>query len=37
MAEVIALLYQEICYRGVCYKSAPLYVVISDLQRCETE
>ena len=26
MAEVIVLLYQEICYRGVCYKSVPLYV-----------
>ena len=25
MAEVIALLYQEICYRGDCYKSVPLY------------
>ena len=27
MAEVIALLYQEICYRGVCYKSVPLYMI----------
>ena len=27
MAEVIALLYQEICYRGVCYKSVPLHVI----------
>ena len=26
MAEVIALLYQEICYRGVCYKSVPLCI-----------
>ena len=26
MAEVIALLYQEMCYRGVCYKSVPLYL-----------
>ena len=26
MAEVIALLYQENCCRGVCYKSVPLYV-----------
>ena len=23
---VIALLYQEICYRGVCYKSVPQYM-----------
>ena len=27
MAVAIALLYQENCYRGVCYKSVPLYVV----------
>ena len=27
MAEVIALLYQELCYRGVCYKSVPLHVI----------
>ena len=26
MAEVIALLYQEICYRGVCYKSPYMHV-----------
>ena len=25
MAEVIALLHQENCCRGVCYKSVPLY------------
>ena len=25
MVEIIALLYQEIGYRGVCYKSVPLY------------
>ena len=29
MTEVIALLYQEICYSGVCYKSVPLYYVYS--------
>ena len=28
MVEIIALLYQELCYRGVCYKSAPLYSLI---------
>ena len=25
MVEIIALLYQELCYRRVCYKSVPLY------------
>ena len=24
MVEIIALLYQEVWYRGVCYESAPL-------------
>ena len=28
MAEIIALLYPEICYRGVCYKSVPLYTYV---------
>ena len=28
MAEVIALLYPELCYRGVCYKSVPLYLYV---------
>ena len=28
MAEVIALLHQENCYRGVCYKSVPLYIIV---------
>ena len=27
MVEVIALFYQEICYRRVCYKSVPLLQV----------
>ena len=35
MAEVIALLYQKICYRGVCYKSVPLYSVPSSCTLCQ--
>ena len=32
MAEVTALLYQEICYRGVCYMSVTLYSGTCSLQ-----